>query len=180
MPNKGLRKINHHQPSPGRSVHYPACQEWEWRAATFQVAEVWEDLETRHWVFLMNNASLNVHKPPSVGTLCPKSLPILPAPVCPFISTACGNPAAVHLMPWLAKEHKEKTTRYGSPEMYFPNMVTVEWRQREDGHLIITIDAPKRKCTHTNQAAWRLRTENQLAQHVMGTSPLTVLVSTFI
>ena len=106
MPNKGLRKINHHQPSPGRSVHYPACQEWEWRAVTFQATEVWEDLETRHLVFLMNNASLNVHKPPSVGTLRPKSLPIIPAPVCPFISTACGNPAAVHLTPRLAKDHK--------------------------------------------------------------------------
>ena len=97
MPNKRLRKINHHQPSPGRSVHHPAWQEWEWRSATFQVTEVWEDLETRHLVFLMNNSSLNMHTPPSVGTLRPKSLPIILAPVCPFISTAWG-PAGVHLL----------------------------------------------------------------------------------
>ena len=175
MPNKGLRKINHHQPSPGRSVHYPACQEWEWRGVTFQVTEVWEYLETRHLVFLMNNSSLNVHKPPSVGSLRPKSLPVIPAPVCPFASNACGNPAGVHLTPRLPKDHKlwfswDVLSQHGHCRM-----------QAEDGHLnIITIDAPKRKYTHTNQAAWRLWTENQLAQHVMGTSPLTVMVSTFI
>lgn len=67
--------MNGHQPCPGLSAHYPACQGQGW-GDTFKVTEVCEDLKTRQLIFLVKSSTLDLHNPPSVGILYPKSLPV--------------------------------------------------------------------------------------------------------